>query len=70
MKAIDLFCGCGGMSLGFQNAGFEILAAYDNWDPAVEVYKKNFSHPIYQDDLSDENVQNTINSMKSFWMIR
>ena len=70
MKAIDLFCGCGGMSLGFQNAGFEILAAYDNWDPAVEVYKKNFSHLIYKDDLSDENVQNTINSMKSFWMIR
>ena len=70
MKAIDLFCGCGGMSLGFQNAGFEILAAYDNWDPAVEVYKKNFSHPIYKDDLFDENVQNTINSMKSFWMIR
>lgn len=63
MKAIDLFCGCGGMSLGFQNAGFEILAAYDNWDPAVEVYKKNFSHPIYKDDLSDENVQNTIAEM-------
>lgn len=28
-KTIDLFSGCGGMSLGFQNAGFEILAAYD-----------------------------------------
>ena len=63
MNAIDLFCGCGGMSLGFQNAGFEISAAYDNWDPAVEVYKKNFSHPIYKDDLSDENVQDIIAAM-------
>lgn len=62
MNAIDLFSGCGGMSLGFQNAGFEILAAYDNWEPAVNVYKKNFSHPIYSDDLADENVQNQIAS--------
>lgn len=63
MKAIDLFCGCGGMSLGFQNAGFEILAAYDNWDPAVNVYRKNFFHPIYKDDLSNEDVQNKIAEM-------
>ena len=31
MKIVDLFCGCGGLSLGFQNAGFEIVAAYDKW---------------------------------------
>ncbi len=62
MKAIDLFSGCGGMSLGFQNAGFEILAAYDNWEPAVNVYKKNFSHPIFSDDLADEDVQDRIAS--------
>lgn len=60
MNAIDLFSGCGGMSLGFQNAGFNILAAYDNWLPAVNVYKKNFSHPIYSDDLADESVQKKI----------
>lgn len=52
MKLIDLFCGCGGMSLGFQNAGFEILSAYDNWEPAIETYKANFSHPIIKCDLS------------------
>ena len=46
MNCVDLFCGCGGLSLGFQEAGFEILAAFDNWDEAIELYKKNFEHPI------------------------
>jgi len=55
MKIVDLFCGCGGMSLGFQNASYEILGAYDNWQPAIDIYKANFSHPIYDSDLySDE----------------
>ena len=53
LKLIDLFSGCGGMSLGFQNAGFDVVAAYDNWLPAVEVYKKNFSHSVYCEDLAD-----------------
>ncbi|MGK7885786.1 MAG: DNA cytosine methyltransferase [Crocosphaera sp.] len=52
MKVIDLFAGCGGLSLGFQNAGYTILAAYDNWETAVNVYRKNFNHPIYEWDLS------------------
>lgn len=56
MNVIDLFCGCGGMSLGFQNAGFDIVAAYDNWQPAIDIYKKNFHHPIYKKDLSKEVV--------------
>ena len=46
MRVVDLFCGCGGLSLGFQNAGFEIVAAYDKWKAALEVYRKNFSHCI------------------------
>ena len=56
MRVIDLFCGCGGMSLGFQNAGFDIVAAYDNWKPAIDIYQKNFQHPIYKKDLSTEDI--------------
>ncbi|MBO0322160.1 DNA cytosine methyltransferase [Muricauda sp. CAU 1633] len=55
MRTIDLFAGCGGLSLGFQNSGFEILRAYDNWDKAVECYSGNFDHEIYQQDLNDVN---------------
>lgn len=53
MKCVDLFCGCGGLSLGFQKAGYDILAAFDNWDEAIELYRKNFKHPVYKQDLSD-----------------
>lgn len=41
---LDLFSGCGGMSLGFEKAGFKIVASYDCWKSAVETYKTNFSH--------------------------
>ncbi|HEB27913.1 MAG TPA: DNA cytosine methyltransferase [Porticoccus sp.] len=54
MKAVDLFAGCGGMSLGFESAGIEILAAFENWGPAIETYEANFKHPIFSIDLSQE----------------
>lgn len=53
LKVVDLFCGCGGLSLGFEKAGFDIVAAFDNWPDAIKVYHENFSHPIFQKDLSD-----------------
>lgn len=55
-RLIDLFAGCGGMSLGFQNAGFTILSAYDNWQPAIDIYSKNFHHPIINVDLSTTDI--------------
>lgn len=55
IRTVDLFCGCGGMSLGFQNAGFDIVASFDCWEPAVSIYKMNFSHPVFQKDLMDSN---------------
>lgn len=47
-----MFCGCGGMSLGFQNAGYDVVAAYDSWELACSVYKKNFEHPVFNFDLA------------------
>lgn len=64
MRTVDLFAGCGGMSLGFQNAGYDIVAAYDNWHPAAETYKKNFNHPIFEIDLAAEHVVKKIVAFK------
>ena len=63
MKIVDLFCGCGGLSLGFQNAGFEIVAAYDKWQAALSVYQKNFEHECKMLDLS--NVEDCVAEIES-----
>jgi DNA (cytosine-5)-methyltransferase 1 len=63
-RTVDLFAGCGGMSLGFQKAGYSIIAAYDNWKPAVETYRKNFNHPIYERDLAEEEVIEEIGNLE------
>jgi DNA (cytosine-5)-methyltransferase 1 len=56
MRCVDLFSGCGGLSLGFQNTGYSIAAAFDNWDKAVAVYQKNFAHPVFLQDLNDDEM--------------
>lgn len=58
MQIIDLFSGCGGMTQGFINAGYKVIAAFDYWEAAINVYIKNFDHPIYPVDLSKSNVRN------------
>lgn len=48
--AIDLFCGCGGLSLGLRRAGFKILAAIDNDDLSVVTYRRNHKRTLVIDD--------------------
>jgi DNA (cytosine-5)-methyltransferase 1 len=43
LDTLDLFCGCGGLSQGFFNAGFNVVLAIDYWEDALKTYKKN--HP-------------------------
>ena len=62
MRMIDLFSGCGGLSLGFLKGGFDVVGAYDFWDPAIECYRDNFSHPIKKLDLS--NVDDVVRELK------
>ncbi len=53
MRCIDLFSGCGGMSLGFSLAGYEVVAAFDSWEPAATTYEANFGHTVNRADLSN-----------------
>ncbi len=52
LRVVDLFAGCGGLSLGFERAGYDIVFAADSWKAAVDCYRSNLSHPIEQIDLS------------------
>lgn len=51
-----------GLSLGFLKGGFDVVGAYDFWDPAIECYRDNFSHPIKKLDLS--NVDDVVRELK------
>ena len=45
-NAIDLFCGCGGFSKGFEEAGFNIRFGIDMWNDAIVTYKRNFPKAV------------------------
>lgn len=41
LKTVALFAGCGGLDLGFENAGFDIIWANDNNKKVEETYRYN-----------------------------
>ncbi|MCH8814126.1 MAG: DNA cytosine methyltransferase [Chloroflexi bacterium] len=43
LTALDLFSGCGGLTLGLKRAGFNVIGAVDNDALSVETYRAN--HP-------------------------
>ena len=42
MRLLDLFCGCGGISFGFELAGFTISGGIDNDKDSIETFENNF----------------------------
>ena len=63
-NVIDLFCGCGGLSLGFEQAGYNVLLGIDNWEDALVTFRYNHhnSTTMCADlmNLDPQDVQNAI----------
>ena len=58
LNVLDLFCGCGGLSLGFERAGFNVLLGIDSWQDAITTF--NYNHKKSKglcEDLSKLNPQ-------------
>lgn len=65
LNVLDLFCGCGGMSKGLTDAGFNIIAGIDIWDKAINSYSQNYDHQGICADLTQlppEQFNNTYNT--------
>ena len=55
-SAIDLFCGCGGLSLGLRRAGFKVVAGLDNDALSINTFRMNYPRTrLFHDDVSSVN---------------
>ncbi len=53
MKVNDFFCGCGGIGLGFMQAGFDVIWACDFDKFAVKTYRENVGNHVIQADIRE-----------------
>lgn len=58
-RVVSLFSGCGGLDLGFQNAGYEIVFANDLEKSVFETYEYNLGE-ILIGDINDVDIDNEI----------
>ena len=63
LTCVDLFCGAGGITVGFKNAGIKILASSDINEHAAKTHQYNFPEiPFVKGDLADpKNKQAILN---------
>lgn len=63
LTAVDVFCGCGGVTEGLKRGNFEVIAAIDNNPVVCRTYRHN--HPdvhLYDKDIKDINAQDIYDS--------
>lgn len=72
-KVLDLFCGAGGLSKGFEMAGFDIVGGVDFNQEAIDTYNHNFKKAkgICCDilNLSDEEIKEKFGDLKDIDVI-
>lgn len=60
-RLVDLFCGAGGLSKGFGWAGFDVVAANDNYHEACETYRINHTKTkLVEGDITDKKIKKTL----------
>ena len=57
IKVVGLFSGCGGLDLGFKQAGYDIIWANDILKDACETYKLNIGNHIINEDITKINLE-------------
>jgi DNA (cytosine-5)-methyltransferase 1 len=63
INVLDLFCGAGGLSLGFEMAGFNIVAGVEIEPTFLKTYKKAHTNTIgIEDDISTINIKESLNN--------
>jgi DNA-cytosine methyltransferase len=60
VTVLDLFCGAGGFSEGFRQAGFDVVFGIDNWEPACRTYEINNLGEVRKLDFFDLDVEKII----------
>ena len=57
LTSADLFCGAGGMALGFGLAGFKQVGGLDWFKEAGMTYRHNFDHPFVEGDIQSSEIK-------------
>lgn len=64
-NVVSIFCGCGGLDLGFKDLGFELIYACDNDPASVDCYARNVDTRVYQRDVTSEDFHSDIEAIGS-----
>ena len=69
MKALDFFCGAGGMTRGLLDAGIDVVAGYDNDNHCESTYRHNNKGvAFYLADIRDLEVQDLNMENEGVWL--